>query len=169
MGDFLLDLLFDPVPRSVRGKYKLAVILLRITEALILLGVGWEWYTSEAFGASFRGVTTGTGRVILIAMIASDILSWWRPFKAKLSQYALGMALAGIITFMGAYGFATQPHEGFVILAGAWITFGGGLLRFVVCSVLANRIGTEEKVLAMLGLDPRILATWSATEEDPTP
>jgi hypothetical protein len=167
MGDYLVDLFFDPVPKDVRGKYKLLIYLIRLSEALILVGVGWVWQTSKAFGAEHTGGALSAGRVILVLLVASSIISWWRPFRVRMSQYAWGMAFVGVVTFLLAYD-ARNPGDGFVPGAGPYITMAGGVLRFVLGYWLGHQLEKEEKAMAMLGLDPATLATPGTEEKDPT-
>jgi len=170
MGDYLLDLFFEPVPKDVRGKYKLVVYLIRVSEALIIVGVALPWYTSRAFGATFRGATTGSGKLILVILVASNFLSWWRPLRVPMSRYAWGMALVGVVTFMLAYGETGGDADGrFVLESGIYVTMAGGVLRFILGGFLGHQLEQYEKVMAMLGLRDATLATPGTVEEDPAP
>ena len=148
MGDYLIDLFFEPVPKEVRGKYKLVVFLIRLSEALIVVGLAEPWYTSRAFGATFNGFSTGSGKLILAILVASNILSWWRPLKVPMSRYAWGMALVGVATFLLAYNQTSgNPDDRFVLEAGIYVTMAGGILRFVLGGFLGHQIEKEERVL----------------------
>jgi hypothetical protein len=170
MGDYLIDLFFEPVPKDVRGKYKLLVYLIRVSEALILIGLALPWYHSRAFGATFSGVATDSGKLILLILVASNILSWWRPLRVPMSRYAWGMALVGVVTFLLTYGeTGGDPDDRFVLESGLYVTMAGGVLRFVLGGFLGHQLEQYEKVMAMLGLRDATLATPGAVEKDPAP
>jgi hypothetical protein len=153
MGDYLINLFFEPVPKDVRGKYKLVVILIRISEAMVIFGVGLPWYYSRALGAEHSGLSTGSGRVILLLLVGSNILLSWRPWRVPLSQYAWGMAFVGAVSFVLAYNYASgDPQDIFGLMVGIYLTIAGCVLRFVLGCFLGHQLQKEEKVMTLLGL-----------------